>query len=69
MLLGIGWENENLAVINFKKRVMNFENRNMWIISPLDLSEGRRYLEPMKEKVVGGWDCAYNILEDYIIPP
>ena len=68
VLLGIGWENENLAVINFKKRVMNFENCNMWIISPLDLSEGRRYLEPMKEKVVGGWDNTYNISEDYIIP-
>ena len=26
VLLGIGWENENLAVINFKKRVMTFEN-------------------------------------------
>ena len=28
-LLGIGWENENLVVINFKKRVMTFENHNI----------------------------------------
>ena len=31
-LLGIGWKNENLKVINFKKRVMTFENREMQIM-------------------------------------
>ena len=25
-LLGIGWANDSMAVINFKKRVMTFEN-------------------------------------------
>ena len=67
-LLGIGWENDNLAVINFKKRVMTFENRDMQIISPLYPKEGQRYVEPIKEEVVGGWDNAYNIFEDYINP-
>ena len=47
---------------------MNFENRDMRIISQLDPNEGRRYVEPVKEKVVGGWDNAYNISEDYIHP-
>ena len=26
LLLGIGWDNENMVVINFKKHVMTFEN-------------------------------------------
>ena len=60
-LLKIGWDNDNLAIINFNKRVMNFENHDMKIISPLDPSEGRRYVKPLKGKFVGGWDHAYNI--------
>ena len=67
-LLGIGWDNENLAMINFKKRVMNFETRDIQVIAPLDPSEGRRYVEPVKEEVVGGWDHAYKILGDYVHP-
>ena len=34
----------------------------------MDLSEGIRYVEIVKEEVVGGWDHAYNILEDYVLP-
>ena len=45
VLLGFAWANDNLAVINFKKRVMTFENRDMWIIAPLDPNEERRYVE------------------------
>ena len=55
-------------LVNFKKRVMTFENRDMQIIAPLHLSEGRRYVEPVKEEVIGVWDHTYNILEDYIHP-
>ena len=40
---------------------MNFENHNIRVIAPLDLSEGRRYIELVKEEVVGGWDHAYDI--------
>ena len=32
----------------------------------MDPTEGRRYVESVKEEVVRGWDHAYNILEDYI---
>ena len=39
-LLGIGWENDNLVVINFKNRVMTFENHDMRNIAPLDPTEG-----------------------------
>ena len=62
-LLGIVWANENLVVINFKKRVMNFENRDMRVIA-----QGQIYVEPVKDEVVGGWDNSYNIFEDYINP-
>ena len=54
VLLGIGWVKDNLVMIKFKKRVMTFENYDVQVISPLDPSEGRRYVEPVKEEVVGG---------------
>ena len=47
---------------------MNFENHDMIFIAPLDPSEGRRYVEPVKEEFVGGWDHGYKILEDYVHP-
>ena len=39
--LGVGWEMENLAVINFKKMTMMFENHDTRVISPLDTLEGK----------------------------
>ena len=60
--------NENLVVINFKKRVMTFENRDIWIISPLDHQEGKTYVKPIKYEDMGGWDNSYSISEDYINP-
>ena len=47
---------------------MTFENQDMQIIATLDPSEGRRYVEPMKEEFVGGWENFYNIYEYYIHP-
>ena len=32
----------------------------------MDPTEGRRYIEHVKDEVVKGWDHAYNISEDYI---
>ena len=34
----------------------------------MDPNEGRRYIEPVKDEVVRGWDHVYNISEDYIHP-
>ena len=65
-LLGIGWANDSLVVINFKNHVMTFENKAIRVIAPMDSIEERRYVEPVKEEDVRGWDNAYNILEDYI---
>ena len=47
---------------------MMFENRDIKFIALMDPNEGRRYVELVKEEVVGGWDHAYNILEDSIHP-
>ena len=67
-LLGIGWDNDSMEVINFKKQVMTFENQDVRVIAPMDPQEGRRYIEPIKDEVERSWDHAYNISEDYIHP-
>ena len=46
-LLGIDWEFDNLAVINFKTKQMTFEGHNIKIIAPLDPSMGPHYTEPI----------------------
>ena len=66
--LGIGWANDILVVINFKKRVMRFENQDIRVIALMDPTEGRRYVEPVRDESIKGWDHAYNISEDYIHP-
>ena len=40
-LLQIGWANDSMEIINFKKRVMTFENQDVRVISPMDPEEGR----------------------------
>ena len=35
-LLGIGWDNDSMEFINFKKRVMTFENQDIRFIAPMD---------------------------------
>ena len=57
-----------MVVINFKKRLMTFENQDVRVISPMDPQEGRRYIEPIKDEIGRRWDHAYNISEDYIHP-
>ena len=39
-LLGFGWANDSMAVINFKKQMMNFENQDIRVIAPMDPDEG-----------------------------
>ena len=34
----------------------------------MDPNEGRRYIEPVKDEFVRGWDHIYNISKDYIHP-
>ena len=67
-LLGIGWTNDSMVVINFNMWMMTFENQDIRFIAPIDPNEGRRYIEPVKDEVVRGCDHDYNISEDYIHP-
>ena len=39
-LLGIGWANDSMAVIKFKKRMMTFKNKDIRVIMPMDANEG-----------------------------
>ena len=41
MLLGIGWANDSMAMINFKKWLMTFENHDSRAIAPMDPNEVR----------------------------
>ena len=45
---------------------MTFENRDIEVIAPMDPTKARRYVEPVRDEVVKGWDHVDNILEDYI---
>ena len=50
VLLGIGWDNDSMVVINFKKWVMTFENQDIRVISPMDPQKRCRYIEPIKDE-------------------
>ena len=45
ILLGLDWEFYNQAIINLKTRKMTFESGEYRVISPLDPSEGERFVE------------------------
>ena len=53
-LSGIGWANDSMIVINFKKQMMTFENQDIRVITPMDQSEGRRYIDPVKDESIRG---------------
>ena len=67
-LLGIGWANYSMAIINFKKCVMTFENQDVRVIAPMDPQKGRRSLKPIKDEFKRTWDNYFNISKDYIHP-
>ena len=72
VLLGIDWEMENQTIVNFKRRIISFEDEEMRVVAPLDPLEGPRYLEPVFNEWHGDHlDTIYNITtlwEDYINP-
>ncbi len=70
-LLGIEWVLDNYAVINLKNRQMNFEGKGLRVIVPLDLSQGERYTELVREEDQDAIYHIYNITakeEDYVNP-
>ena len=71
-LLGIDWAIDNQTIINFKKRILSFEDEEMRVVSPIDPFEGQRYVEPVyNEGQVDYLDQIYNVTamhEDHISP-
>ena len=49
-LLGIDWAIDNQTIINFKKRILSFEDEEMRVISPIDPFEGKICVEPIYNK-------------------
>ena len=46
-LLGIDWAIGNQTIINFKNRIISFEDEEMRVVSPIDPFEGEIYVEPI----------------------
>ena len=71
-LLGIDWAIDNQTIINFKKRILSFEDSKMRVVAPIDHLEGKNYVEPVHRKKKEHYlDQLYNIMsskEDYINP-
>ena len=68
VLLGIDWEIDNQTIINFKKRILSFEDDEKRVVFPIDPLEGQRYVELVYSKGHGDYlDHIYNIstLKDY----
>ena len=47
-LLSIDWAISRKAVIDLKRRQMNFEDAQIRVIAPLDPHQGPRYIEPIR---------------------
>ena len=45
VLLNIDWDIDNQTIINFKKRILSFEDDEMRVVSPIDPLEGQRYVK------------------------
>ena len=63
---------ENQTIINFKRKILSFEDDEMRVVAPLDPLEGPRYVEPVFNGGCGDHlKTIYNITtlqEDYINP-
>ena len=60
------------TIINFKKRILSFEDEEIRVVSPIDPFEGQRYVQPIyNEGQVDYLDQIYNVTamhEDHISP-
>jgi hypothetical protein len=59
-MLGIDWDFNNSIIVDLKKIIMTFEGDGLRVIAPLDLDEGHKYKEPIREE-----DCAYELENIY----
>jgi hypothetical protein len=49
-LLGIDWDFNNSIVVDLKKIRMTFEGDGLRVITPMDLDEGHKYTDPIREE-------------------
>ena len=69
-LIGIDQAIENQTIINFKKRILTFEDAELWVVAPIDPLDGHRYVEQVNnERQYGYLDHMYNItyVMDYYV--
>ena len=67
-LLGLDWALDNYTIIDLNKRQMVFYVEDFKVTTPLDPTEGRRYVETTKRKEL---DNMYNMttqMDDYMTP-
>jgi hypothetical protein len=65
-LVGLEWAFDNQVIIKLKRREMIFEVQGLKVMTPLDTSEGKRYIEPTRGNDT---DNLYNMtawMEDYV---
>ena len=71
-LLEIDWATDMNGVINLKKHKMIFEKKSLCVVIPLDLAEGVRYTELVRNNDSDdNLDCIYKITmreEDWVNP-
>jgi hypothetical protein len=57
-IMGLEWDFDNQAIIKLKRREMIFEVGDLKVTTPLDPSEGKRYIEPERGNDI---DNLYNM--------
>ena len=71
-LLGIDLGIDIQTIINFKKRILSFEDKKMRVVLPIDPFEGQIYIEPIYNEEQGDYlDQIYNVtaMQEYYIGP
>ena len=62
-LLVIDWEIDNQTIINFKKRILSFEDSEIRVVVPIDPLKGQRYFDNVHSEGKNIYlDQFYNIM-------
>jgi hypothetical protein len=65
-LMGLEWDFYNQSIINLKRREMIFEVGDLKVITPLDPSERKRYIEPPRGNDI---ENLYNMTTRMLLSP
>jgi hypothetical protein len=67
-LMGLEWEFDNQEIINLKRMEMIFEVGNLKVTAPLDPTEGKRYMELVRENNIDNLHKMIKRMDDYVNP-